>query len=40
VGKSQDPAARSRTVALVLVVLLVGVLVAVRVFSDGEAQAR
>lgn len=38
-GKSQDPAARSRTVALVLVVLLVGVLVAVRVFSDGEAQA-
>ena len=38
-GNSPDPAERSRAVALVLVVLLVGVLVAVRVFSDGEAQA-
>lgn len=38
-GSSPDPLARSRTVALVLFVVLVGVLVTVRLVSDGERQS-
>ena len=38
-GTSPDPLARSRTVALVLFVALVGVLVAVRLVSDGQEQS-